>query len=96
MATLVASALRSAMRDLFASADYRAHKAALEEEFENTSVTVFHELRRAADIRGLMLVSRPHEGRFELKPQRAGMVLSDEEYAGLPKAEREHINHATA
>lgn len=92
MATLVAS-LRSAMRDLFASADYRAHKAALEEEFENTSVTVFHELRRAADIRGLMLVE-PHEGRFELKPQRAGMVLSDEEYAGLPKAEREHINHA--
>ncbi len=92
MATLVAS-LKSAMRDLFAGADYKARKSALEENFRTTTEIAFHELRRAAGAKGLMLVE-PHEGRFELKPQRGGKVLDDEELAALPLAERDRLTRA--
>ncbi|HEY4124552.1 MAG TPA: Lon-like protease helical domain-containing protein, partial [Rhizomicrobium sp.] len=92
MTALVAS-LKSAMRDLFASADYKARKSALEENFRTTSQIAFHELRRAADAKGLMLVE-PHDGRFELKPQRRGVAFSDEELAALPPDERNRLNRA--
>ena len=92
MATLVAS-LKSAMRDLFASNEYARRKSSLEEEFRNTADLAFRELRRAADAKGLMLVE-PHEGRFELKPQRHGELLNDEELAALPAEERDRLNRA--
>jgi len=92
MATLVAS-LKSAMRDLFASADYQARKTALDNEHRKTAETAFGELRRAADAKGLMLVE-PHEGRFELKPQHNGALLSEEELAELPIDERDRLNRA--
>ncbi len=92
MAALVAS-LKSAMRDLFAGAEYRSRRSALEEEHRRTAETAFAELRRAADAKGLMLVE-PHEGRFELKPQRAGVLLSDGELAALPVGERDRLNRA--
>ena len=92
MAALVAS-LKSAMRDLFAGADYKARKATLEESFRATTQTAFHELRRAADAKGLTLVE-PHEGRFELKPQRDGVALNEEELAALPLHERDRLNRA--
>ena len=79
MAALVSS-LKSAMRDLFASDEYVRRKKALEDEFHNTADLAFHELRRAAHAKGLALVE-PHDGRFELKPQRDGQLLSDEELA---------------
>jgi len=92
MAALVAS-LKSSMRDLFASAEYHARRKTLEDDFQRTTETAFAELRRAADARGLMLVE-PHEGRFELKPQRAGVLLSDEELSALPVGERDRLNRA--
>jgi predicted ATP-dependent protease len=92
MAALVSS-LKSAMRDLFASDEYVRRKKALEDEFHNTADLAFHELRRAAHAKGLALVE-PHDGRFELKPQRDGQLLSDEELAALPVGERDRLNRA--
>lgn len=92
MAALSAS-LKSAMRELFASAEYRKEKEALEEEYRRTANIAFAELRRAAAAKGLMLVE-PHEGRFELKPQRGGQPLSDAELAALPVGERDRLNRA--
>jgi predicted ATP-dependent protease len=92
MAALVSS-LKSAMRDLFASDAYARRKAVLEEDFRGTADLAFRELRRAADARGLMLVE-PHEGRFELKPQRGGKLLSEDELAALPIGERDRLNRA--
>src|SRR6185312_2178280 len=89
---LVAS-LKSAMRDLFASPAYAQRKAAIEREFGATADLAFRELRRAAAAKGLMLVE-PHDGRFELKPQRNGELLSDDELAALPLGERDRITRA--
>jgi len=92
MATLVAS-LRPAMRELFASAPYAARKAALEADFHATSQNAFQALRRAAHARSLVLVE-PHEGRFELKPQRDGVVLSEATLAALSAENRERFAKA--
>ncbi|HTO40226.1 MAG TPA: ATP-binding protein, partial [Rhizomicrobium sp.] len=86
MAELVAQ-LRPAMRALFDGTLYQARRATLEENFRATSHTAFQALRRAAEARGLALIE-PHTGRYELVPQRAGVVLSDEALGSLAPAER--------
>lgn len=84
-------ALKSAMRPVFAGADYSAKRAAIDDEFRKTADAAFGALRNAAEAKGLALVE-PREGRFEFKPQRDGLVLTEMEHRALPRAERDRIN----
>ncbi len=87
MAAFVAD-LKSAMPLLFESEDYRSRRAALEEEFHRTAEGAFERLRQLAERHGLALVERG-EGGFDFRPTRDGLVLSEDEYRRLGKAERE-------
>ena len=93
MAEFVAG-LKAAMPRLFESTDYRARRAALEEEFHRGAETAIGRLRRDAEAKGLALVERG-EGRFDFRPTRDGLVLSDDDYRRLSKAERETIAERT-
>lgn len=83
--------LQAVMPRLFESEDYRRRRAALEEDFHRTADSVFDGLRRKAEAQGLALVERG-EGGFDFPPSRDGLVLSEDDYRRLSKAERDRIN----
>ncbi|HUJ03527.1 MAG TPA: ATP-binding protein, partial [Rhizomicrobium sp.] len=86
--------LREAMPRLFESETYRTRRSAIEEEFRKAADNAFDGLRRRAEDQGLALVERD-DGSFDFKPQRDGLVLSDEDFRRLSKTERERLNART-
>ncbi len=84
------TALRGAMPRLFDSPDYRAQRAALEQEFHRATEAAVLGLKKSAETEGLGLVERG-EGRFDFKPMRDGLPVSDEDYRRLPKFERDRL-----
>ena len=82
--------LKEVMPDLFASADYRQRREAIEADFRRTVDSALDKLRQRAEAQGLTLVER-REGGFDFLPQRDGLVLSDDDYRRLPKRDRESL-----
>jgi lon-related putative ATP-dependent protease len=83
--------LQSAMPRLFESEDYRRRRGAIEDEFRRTVESALDRLRKTAEAQGLALIERD-QGGFDFLPQRDGLVLSEDEYRRLPKADRERLN----
>ena len=85
--------LKCSMAKLFAGEDYRASRAALEQEFHRMAEATIDRLRRDAEAQGLALVERDRG--FDFRPTRDGLVMSDDDYRALSKAERERLAEET-
>lgn len=84
------AALKTLMPRMFESDEYRNQRGALEDTFHRTADGAFERLRKRAESHGLALVERG-EGRFDFRPMRDGLVLSEEDYRRLGKLEREML-----
>jgi lon-related putative ATP-dependent protease len=82
--------LTVSMPALFATEEYRTHRAAIEGEFFAHVKEALEALRQLAERQGLALVERD-EGTFDFYPQRDGLAISEDEYRRLPKAERDGL-----
>ncbi len=89
MAGFVAG-LKTAMPRLLESETYRTRRAALEDEFHRTAEAVVGRLRQLAESQGLALIERA-DGQFDFCPTRDGLALSEAEYRGLAKQERDTL-----
>ena len=85
--------LKTVMPRLFDSEDYRSRRAALEQDFHRGAETAVDRLRRDAEAQGLALVERDRG--FDFRPTRDGLVMSEDEFRALPKAERERLAEET-
>ena len=90
MAEFVES-LKGAMERLFDSEDYRRRRDAIEAEFRGHVDGTLEALRGGAEKQGLALVEKS-EGGFDFRPQRDGLVLSDDDYRRLSKVERDRLS----
>jgi lon-related putative ATP-dependent protease len=89
MAELV-SALKTALPRMLEGESYHRRRAELENAFHREAEALLDKLRRAAEVGGLVLVERG-EGKFDFRPTRDGLVLSDDEYRRLPRNERDAL-----
>lgn len=82
--------LKDALPKLFDSAEYRRRRGAIEDEFRRSVDAALSGVRRDAEKQGLALIER-REGGFDFVPQRDGLVLSDDDFRRLAKAERDRL-----
>lgn len=83
--------LKAAMPTLFESEAYRKARNAIEEEFRRNVKQALESLRDLAERQGLALIERD-EGQFDFFPQRDGLAISEEEYRGLSKSDRDGLS----
>lgn len=88
------SALKTVMPAMLEGETYRRRRAEMEEGFHREAETLLDKLRRAAEAEGLALVERG-EGKFDFRPTRDGLVLSEDEYRRLSRSERDAITART-
>ncbi|HUO92456.1 MAG TPA: AAA family ATPase [Rhizomicrobium sp.] len=86
--------LKNAMPRLFESDEYRKRRGAIEDDYRRTVEGALEQIRRKAETQGLTLIERD-EGGFEFVPQRDGLMLSEDEYRRMPKADREQLSERT-
>jgi lon-related putative ATP-dependent protease len=82
--------LKSSIPGMLEGDEYRRRRAALEDGFHREAEAALDTLRHAAEAEGLALVER-EAGRFDFRPMRDGLVLSDEDFRRLPRAERDAL-----
>jgi len=81
--------LRSALPTAFEQEEYRAQREMIEREFKGRHERAFGALQAHAERSGIALLRTPSG--LALSPARDGKALSQEQFAELPPAEREHI-----
>lgn len=85
-----AASLKTLNSKVARSTEFVSRKDAIEQEFYRIRDAAFEEFRKGAEGHGLTLIESRNE-RYELKPQRDRLVLTDAEYRALDRAERDRI-----
>jgi lon-related putative ATP-dependent protease len=90
MAQLVKD-LRATMPALFESANYRARRDVIDDEFKQRQESAFEHLQELGKARNVMLIRTPNG--FGFAPAANGGVLSPEEFQKLPEESQEKIRN---
>ncbi len=86
--------LRDALPAAFDSDDYRQRVREIEEDFKRRQEAEFRSLQQKARANGIALLTTP--AGFALAPMKEGKVLSPDEFADLPQADKEQIEQVVA
>jgi lon-related putative ATP-dependent protease len=86
--------LRAALPAAFERDEYRARRAAVEQQFKQQSEAAFGVLQQRAESRNIALMRTPMG--LALAPTEGGKVLTPDLFSQLPAAERDRIQHEIA
>src|SRR5512144_513994 len=86
--------LQDALPAAFDSDDYRQRVREIEEDFKRRQEAEFRSLQQKARANGIALLTTP--AGVALAPMKDGKVLSPDEFADLPQADKEQIERVVA